>query len=55
MQAQVQLFFSRPSALNRKGSRTLERDTVEGDDDDGDDGDDDLLLEEELDYLDEKL
>ena len=53
--AQVQSFFSRLSSLNRKASRTLQRDNVKGDNEDGNDEDDDLLLEEELEYLDEKL
>lgn len=53
--AQVQSFFSRLSSLNRKAGRTLQRDNVEGDNEDGNDEDDDLLLEEELEYLDEKL
>ena len=52
---QVQSFFSRLSSLNRKASRTLQRDNVNGDNEDSDDEDDDLLLEEELEYLDERL
>ena len=41
--------------VNRKASRTLQGDNVRGDNEDGDDEDDDLLLEEELEHLDEKL
>ena len=48
-------FFSRPSSLNRKASRALQRDNVKGDNEDGNNKDDDLLLEEKLEYLEEKL
>ena len=50
-----QILFSRLSSLNRNASRTLQRDTVKGDNEDGSNEDDDLLMEEELEYLDEKL
>ena len=54
---QVQSFFSRLSALSRKANGKAQGDMVERDGDDSygdDENDDDALLEEELEYLNEK-